>query len=78
MITRIAFPCKWEDGEGVEARGLASFVLGPGPCGKTVAILSFTNTASEFIVRQRYDDGTLSTFAYMRRDITGRIEMDFA
>lgn len=54
----------------------AMFVLGPGPCGKTVDKLDVRLEAHDIIIVQYHSDGTLKEFPYQRKDVLGRLTIE--
>lgn len=54
----------------------AVFVLGPGPCGKTVDKLDVRYQAHDIVIIQYHDDGTLKEFPYQRKDVRGRLTIE--
>lgn len=54
----------------------AVFVLGPGPCGKTVDKLDVRYQAHDIVIIQYHDDGTLKEFPYQRKDVLGRLTIE--
>lgn len=73
--TRIRFPCKWLDDEGLLNRGLSDFRLGEGPCGKEVVMLTYGRFDGGFFVRQLTACNETKEFFYKWEDITGRVEV---
>lgn len=54
----------------------AVFVLGPGPCGKTVDKLDVRFQEHDIVIIQYHDDGTLKEFPYQRKDVLGRLTIE--
>ena len=54
----------------------AVFVLGPGPCGKTVISLDVRYLKNDIVIVQHHDDGTLKEFVYQRKDVLGRLTIE--
>nr|UWD77055.1 MAG: hypothetical protein [Bacteriophage sp.] len=54
----------------------AVFVLGQGPCGKTVDRLDVVYQEHDIVILQYHDDGTLKEFAYQRKDVLGRLTIE--
>lgn len=54
----------------------AVFVLGPGPCGKTVDKLDVRFQEYDIVIMQYHDDGTLKEFPYQRKDVLGRLTIE--
>lgn len=54
----------------------SEFVLGPGPCGKTVDKLDVVYQEHDIIIVQYHTDGTLKEFPYQRRDVLGRLTIE--
>lgn len=54
----------------------AVFVLGPGPCGKTVSQLDVRYQEHDIVIIQYHDDGTLKEFPYQRKDVLGRLTIE--
>lgn len=54
----------------------AVFILGPGPCGKTVDGLNVRFEEHDIIIVQYHDDGTFKEFAYQRKDVLGRLTIE--
>lgn len=52
------------------------FVLGPGPCGKTVDKLDVRYQEHDIVIIQYHDDGTLKEFPYQRKDVLGRLTIE--
>lgn len=54
----------------------AVFVLGPGPCGKTVDKLDVQFQEHDIVIIQHHDDGTFKEFVYQRKDVLGRMTIE--
>lgn len=54
----------------------AVFVLGPGPCGKTVDGLNVQYHEHDIVIIQYHDDGTFKEFVYQRKDVLGRLTIE--
>lgn len=54
----------------------AVFVLGPGPCGKTVDGLNVHYHEHDIVIVQYHDDGTFKEFVYQRKDVLGRLTIE--
>lgn len=53
------------------------FKLGPGPCGQNVIKLEVEFNDAGLEVSQFCEDGSAKSFAYLTKDIVGRIERTF-
>ena len=54
----------------------AVFVLGLGPCGKTVDKLDVMYLEHDIVIVQYHSDGTLKEFPYQRKDVLGRLTIE--
>jgi len=76
-ITCIRVPAAWVH-EGTSRTSRAEFLLGPGPCGKTVSMLESTFKDGCLCILQVHDDGTYKRFLYPLEQLLGRIEIEYA
>lgn len=76
-IKSIIFPAQFADGRRNQC-SVAAFHLGDGPCGKTVTSLELEPNDVGFQIEQRHSDDTAKVFFYQWRDVTGRVEVEYA
>lgn len=69
-------PVSYAKKQTVQRDEEAVFVLGLGPCGKTVDGLNVQYHEHDIVIIQYHDDGTFKEFVYQRRDVLGRITIE--
>lgn len=74
-IRSIRVPARFEISADGPVIAVATFVLGLGPCGRTVLSLEIDHDPQGVMITQRHRDGTAATFFYPWPTITGRIEV---
>lgn len=77
MITRIRIPASWTDDAGYDMHAVADFVLGPGPCGKTVEMLDVHFHAYGVEIVQVCTCTERKVFVYPWHTVTGRVEVTY-
>ena len=76
MITRVRVPSIWKtDTLYGEAKGIADFTLGVGPCGKTVERLDVHFHTHGVVIKQVCACNEYKMFVYPWHTVTGRVEV---
>lgn len=75
-ITRIIVPSRWTAEDGTEKNAHAEFLLGLGPCGKTVRELRCETQTAGVRIAQYCTDGSIQDFFYPAALLTGRVKVE--
>jgi hypothetical protein len=77
-VQLVKFPSRWRSKYDTNNTGVAEFKLGLGPCGLTVTKLRVRWAGTLLVITQYYSRGGSKDFIYRDRDITGRVEIEYA